>query len=120
MKYLRQLIIILSVYFLGNLIQNLLHIPVPGTVLGLIFLFLGLSAGIIKEEMVEEMCEFLLSHMSFLFVPAGVGLMTSMGIISKKWLPFIIIIIISTALVWIITAYVVKFLRRSTKDEGIN
>ena len=104
--------VILITYFLGELIQVLFNLPIPGAVIGLILLFIALNMRIIKVEMIEDVCEFLLSNMSFLFIPAGVGLMTSFGMLKGKWLPFMVIIIISTILVWVVTAYVVKFLRK--------
>jgi holin-like protein len=98
------------VYYLGEILQKLFSLPIPGAVLGLIMLFIALYAKIIKVEMIEDITEFLLSHMSFLFVPAGVGLITSLGIISRQWVAFSVILIVSTAVVWIVTAYVVKAL----------
>ena len=104
--------IILIAYFLGMLVQMFFNLPIPGTVLGLIFLFLALSFGIVKTEMIEDICEVLISHMSFLFVPAGVGLMTSFDMLKGKVMAFSIVIVISTIVVWIVTVYVVKFLRK--------
>lgn len=104
--------IILIAYFLGVFLQLVFNLPIPGTVLGLILLFLALYTGIIKIEMIEDICEVLISHMSFLFIPAGVGLMTSFGILNGKILSFSAIIFISTCVVWIVTAYVVKILRK--------
>lgn len=112
MKYLKQLMIILTSYILGVALQVTLNLPIPGTVLGLILLFLSLYSGIIKVEMIEDMCEILISHMSFLFIPAGVGLITSFKFLEGKIIRFSVIIIISTIIVWVITAYVVKFLRK--------
>ncbi|WP_234121268.1 CidA/LrgA family protein [Clostridium hydrogenum] len=112
MKYLKQLMIILMAYFLGVIIQSIFNLPIPGTVLGLILLFLALYFKIIKVEMIEDTCEILISFMSFLFVPAGVGLMTSFNLLKGKVIAFSVIIIISTIVVWIVTAYVVKFLRK--------
>ena len=104
--------IILISYFLGTILQLIFKLPIPGTVLGLILLFLALYFGIVKIEMVEDICNVLISHMSFLFIPAGVGLMTSFQAIKGKVIPFSLIIIISTFIVWIVTAYIVKFLRK--------
>ena len=112
MKYLKQLMIILGAYLLGVAIQFIFNLPIPGTVLGLIILFLGLYSGIIKVEMIEDMCEILISHMSFLFIPAGVGLITSFDLLSENIVALFLIILISTIIVWLITAYVVKFLRK--------
>jgi holin-like protein len=104
--------IILMAYFLGVIMQMFFNLPIPGTVLGLILLFLALSFGIVKIEMIEDICEVLISHMSFLFIPAGVGLMTSFNMLKGKVIAFSTIILISTFIVWIVTAYVVKFLRK--------
>ena len=112
MKYLRQLMIVLIPYIIGVALQIIFNLPIPGSVIGLILLFLGLQIGIIKVEMIEELCEFLLSNMSFFFIPAGVGLMTAFGVLKGKWIPFIVIVVLSTCLVWIVTALVVKFLRK--------
>ncbi|MCT8975012.1 CidA/LrgA family protein [Clostridium sp. CX1] len=117
MKHLMQLMIILATYFVGQLVQTLFNLPIPGTVIGLILLFLALQTGVIKVEMIEDVCEFLISNMSFLFIPAGVGLMTAFGILKGKWIVFMVILIISTIVFWLITAYTVKFLRRVNLHE---
>jgi holin-like protein len=117
MKYLRQIMIILIPYLIGTILQLTFKLPIPGAVIGLILLFLALQIGIVKVYMIEEVCEFLLSNMSFFFIPAGVGLMTAFGILKGKWIPFIIIVVISTCLVWIVTAFVVKFLRKGCQNE---
>ncbi len=116
-KYLRQLMIILVPYLMGTIVQIIFKLPIPGSVIGLVLLFLGLQIGIIKVEMIEELCEFFLSNMSFFFIPAGVGLMTAFGVLKGRWIPFIIIVIVSTCLVWIVTALVVKFLRGGRRYE---
>ncbi|MBU3113475.1 CidA/LrgA family protein [Clostridium lacusfryxellense] len=117
MKYLRQIMIILIPYLIGTILQLLFNLPIPGAVIGLILLFLALQIGIVKAYMIEDVCEFLLSNMSFFFIPAGVGLMTAFGVLKGKWIPFIIIVVISTCLVWIVTAFVVKFLRKGCQNE---
>jgi len=115
MKYLRQLLIILSAYFAGLLLEYAMELPVPGVVLGLVILFLGLLSGIIKREAVEETADFLLTHMAFLFIPAGVGLMTSADVLRGNLLPFAVIILVTTAVVWLVTALTVRALRRVFK-----
>jgi len=117
LKYLGQIAIITGAYFIGEAIQTLLKIPVPGAVIGLILLFLALYTGLIKVEMVEDVCDFLLSHMSFFFIPAGVALMTNFEMLSGNWIPFFAIIIITTILVWLVTFYVVKLLKGENSHE---
>lgn len=104
--------IILSVYFLGMLIQLGFNLPIPGAVIGLILLFLALYFKIIKIEKINDICEILISHMSFLFIPAGVGLIVSFKALNGKIISFLIIIFVSTCVVWVVTAYVVMILRK--------
>lgn len=117
MKYLRQLLIILGIYFTGQVIQAVFHLPVPGAVIGIILLFFALQTGIIKVHMIEEVCDFLLTHMAFLFVPVSVGLMTSFGLIKGKLIGFIAVIVISTAVIWAVTAHIAKLLRKGSTNE---
>lgn len=112
MIYIRQFLIVLVIYFLGNVLQEVLNLPIPGAVLGMIILFAVLYSGLIKADTVEELGEFLLSNMSLLFIPAGVGLITSLDLLSGKWFVFITIIVISTTIVFVVTAFTVKLLRR--------
>lgn len=112
--------IILSAYFLGELIRVFLHIPIPGNVLGMIILFISLCTGIVKVEMIEETCDFLLSHLSFFFIPAGVALMASFTAIRDNLFAILAICILSTVVVMLSTAYTIKLLKRGEKDEGID
>ena len=117
LKYLRQLLIILGTYFIGQVIQAVFSLPVPGSVIGLLLLFFALHTGILKVHMIEEVCDFLLNHMAFLLVTAGVGLMTSFGLIRGKLAAFLAVIILSTAIIWLITAFIAKLLRKGKLYE---
>ena len=43
---------------LGELLHNLLPLPVPSSVYGMILLFIALLVGIVKEEQIKELQEF--------------------------------------------------------------
>ena len=77
MKFFRESILILSIYFAGELVSKLLHLPIPGNIIGMILLFLLLTSNIVKVEKVEPLANFFLDHLAFFFIPASVGLMTS-------------------------------------------
>lgn len=117
LKKLSQFTIILFVYFIGQALQILLNLPIPGTVLGLMLMLICLCTGIIKVEMIEEACDFLLSNMSFFFIPAGVGLITSFNKLEENWIPFLIILLVSTIAVWIATYITAIFFRKGKLDE---
>lgn len=113
MKMIRQFAIISIICFLGELLRSLLGLTIPGNVIGMILLLIFLCSGVIKLKQVEDMSNFLLDHLPFFFVPAGVGLIASMSIIKNCWQYVILIIVISTTVVMTITSITVQLFKRS-------
>lgn len=116
MKYLVQFGIILVVCFLGNFLHKALDLPMPGSVIGMLLLFFFLLTGILKLSMVEDVSNFLLKHLSFFFVPAGVGLITCFSILHGKWIPLIIISIVSTIIIAVTTGLTVQILMKRRRS----
>lgn len=77
MKYLKQFLIILVISLIGELLNKLLPLPVPASIYGMVILFIGLLSGVIKLSSVKEAGSFLIEIMPVMFIPAGVGLMSS-------------------------------------------
>lgn len=67
MKFFRESILILSIYFAGELVSKLLHLPIPGNIIGMILLFLLLTSNIVKVEKVEPLANFFRSFSLFLY-----------------------------------------------------
>lgn len=117
MKLLRQLLIILAICFIGETVHMLLKIPIPGNVIGMILLFICLRTGIIKVDMISEVTKFFLDNLAFFFIPAGVGLITCMGLIKTTWPALLAVIIVTTVIVALTTGYTVQFLRKERKNK---
>ena len=79
--------VLLSLQAIGELITLWLHLPLPGSVLGMLLLLFGLRFGLIELEWVKDAAELLLSNLSLLFVPAGVGIMVYAELIARQWVP---------------------------------
>lgn len=118
MKLLRQLLLILTICFSGEVINRLFGLPIPGNIIGMIMLFLCLYTGIVKLEMIADIARFLLDHLAFFFVPAGVGLMAYLDIIESSWPTILLISLITTIIVMLITGHTVQLLKGGKKDEG--
>ena len=96
----------------GEVIVAVTGIPVPGPVIGMAILFCGLLVrGSIPEELAAT-AETLLSHLSLLFVPAGVGVMLHVELIGAELLPIAASLIVSTLLTIVVTALVMRLLGR--------
>ena len=60
----------------------------------------------------------LLRHLTILFVPAGVGVMTQLSRIGQEWLPIVVATVVSTWLAIAAGALVTRALMRRMGDHG--
>ena len=65
----------------GEALSHFLKLPVPGPVVGMVLLLLALRWSPVQAA-VAPAAGFLLSHLSLLFVPVGVGVMTHLALLS--------------------------------------
>lgn len=120
MKYINQFLIILLISFWGEILKCLLPLPIPASIYGMIILFLGLMTKVIKLESVKETGKFLIEIMPIMFIPAGVGLMTTWGGLQPILLPVSIITAVTIITVMVATGWVSQIIIRKsgkTKDE---
>src|SRR5689334_20334013 len=76
MNALRGLALLLLLQALGESLAHALSLPFPGPVIGLVLLLPLLHWPGVRES-VSAVAEFLLAHLSLLFVPVGVGVIAS-------------------------------------------
>jgi holin-like protein len=92
-----QLLIIIGFLLIGHGLANIFHVPLPGSVVGLILLFLLLLTGVIKLSWIEKAANFQLKHLPLLFIPSVVTLFLSSSLSQIfNWYVFIILIVSST------------------------
>jgi holin-like protein len=101
---LRGLIVLIAANALGEALRRGFSLPISGPVLGMVVLFLLFVArGSVPAE-VERTSGLLLQHLSLFFVPAGVGVVTQFGIISREWPAMVVALIASSILGLLATA----------------
>lgn len=104
-KIIVQVCLIYIISLLGDFIQKQFHLPIPGSILGLLILFILLSCHILPEKWIQEGAGFLLSTMMFFFIPAAVGLINYFDFFQGKGLLLVVVLIVSTCLVLIGSGY---------------
>ena len=82
----------------GAALQALLHLPVPGNVIGMCALFGGLACGLLRIEWFELGGGFLTKHLAFFFVPVTVGVMGFGATFARAGLGIVGALLISTVL----------------------
>ena len=90
----------------------------PASIYGLVILFILLETGILKLDAVKETSVFLIEIMPLMFIPAGVGLLKSWGLLKPILLPVCVIVAVSTVLVMGISGLVTQeMIGRNKKKE---
>ena len=121
MKIFNQLGIILGIFAMGEIISSLFSsvIKIPGAIMGMILLFLLLEFKVIKEEKIKDVADFLLNNMAIFFVPAGVSLINSLGLIGDNILVLVLTSTIATIIVMLATGMTVEFMinKKSLKSH---
>lgn len=114
------LTIIFCCQLVGELSVSALGLPLPGPVVGMVLLFVGLLIrGSVPPEL-NHIADFLLKNLSLLFIPAGVGILLHVKLIGEDWLPITITLVISTVLTVAVTAYSMICLNKLTLKHRSN
>lgn len=108
--------ILLLFQSLGEGLVFLLGLPVPGPVAGMLLLMAALLAWPALEQRIAQAADTLLSHLSLLFVPAGVGIIASAASGSGHWFAILAALFASTALTLALTGLLLRGLGRKDGD----
>ena len=108
---------ILFFYFTGEFISYFIDGFIPGSVIGMVQLFLALAFKVVKPNKVKKLSTLLTENMGLFFLPAGVGLMNSLGIISQYWVVIVTASVVSTILVIASVALIQQKLGKETDEN---
>ena len=116
MKYIKQLMWILGFSFLGELLQTLIPLPIPAAIYGLVLLLAALCTGLLKTEKIADTARFLIRVMPVLFVAPAVSILTHWDLIAPDLVAIVIIMTLSTVVVFAVSGLVTKWLGREDGD----
>jgi len=113
---LHALALLLAFQLIGEAATFALALPVPGPVLGMTLLLVAVA---LRRDLLARLrptSGTLLTHLSLLFVPAGVGVMVHGARLAAEGVAIVVAIVISTVLALAATALTVRALLRD-EDE---
>jgi holin-like protein len=108
----QQLAILFAFLAMGEAVVALTAVPVPSSIIGMILLTVALRTGLVSLHRVELAANFLLKNMGFFFVPAGVGLMNYLGLLSQQWVPIVTATVVSTFVIFAVTGHIHQRMRK--------
>ena len=115
MQGLQGFTILLLLQGAGEMIARLLHLSLPAPVIGMILLLPCLAWKPLREP-VQACSEFLLSHLSLLFVPISVGVVSQLPLLREYGARIALVLLLSTVLGLAATAWVLRLLLRVPAD----
>ena len=111
------LTVLLLCQLTGEVLVRLLNLPLPGPVVGMVILFLGLVVRGRVPPTLDLTVKAILSNFALLFIPASVGVMVHLGAIWTEALPIAAAILGSTILTIVITGRLMQALSKD-KDKA--
>ena len=117
MKFLNGVTLLLVYQLTGEILVRLLGLPIPGPVLGMVMLFVTLMIRGSAPDSLSEASSALLSHLSLLFVPAGVGIVAHLGALREHGLGLAVALVVSTMLAIVVGAAAFVAVAKLTRSD---
>lgn len=109
MEPLKGLAWLLACQSAGELLARAAPVGLPGPVIGMLILMVALRWSVVRGP-VAAIADVLLAHLSLLFVPVGVGVMTHLGLLTQYGVRLGIALVLSTWVGLAVTALVLRAL----------
>lgn len=108
-------------YYLGVGIVSYLHIPLPGSIVGLLLLALSLIFKVIKVEYIQDGAGFLIGVLTLFFIPATVGVIDYPELLSGTGVLIILAVIASTLISIYVTGVLTQLIEKKelSKKEAV-
>lgn len=93
------IIFLYCIYRIGNWIQTAFDLIIPGSVIGMMILFILLTTNVIKAAWIEKGANFIINNLVLFFIPATVGLINYLDFFAGPGFLLILIALFCTLLV---------------------
>ncbi|MGN7385992.1 CidA/LrgA family protein [Sporosarcina sp. SAFN-015] len=119
-----QICILYVFSYIGNVIQNFFHLIIPGSIIGLLLLFICLCMKIVPVKWIETGAGFVLSVLVLFFIPTTVDIMNYPSLLSFHGALFVLAVLFSTIISIAITGMAGQFFEKKAQkrkdDEECN
>lgn len=117
MKLLEQFGIILTLTFIVETFKELVPLPVPASVYGLILMLCLLKFKILTIDSIKDASKLLIETMPIMFIPAAVGLLNAWDVIRGLLIPLTLVVSLTTIIVMVISGHITQFIITANKKK---
>lgn len=107
-----QIGIIILFYLTGEFIVAVTGIIIPGSIIGLVILWLALYFKILNVKYIQNGASFMLAFLTLFFIPSTVGVINYPELLTLSGGLFVLAVIMSTIFALVITGKISKFIER--------
>ncbi|KEK25332.1 CidA/LrgA family holin-like protein [Bacillus gaemokensis] len=104
-------------YMIGTWVQEMLQIPIPGSLIGMFLLLVLLSVKVLSVKWFDLGAETLVAIMPFLLIPPTIGLMNYGAFFMNKGISLFITVVASTFLIIIVAGHTGQYLANRKEKE---
>lgn len=119
MSIMAQAAIVFGLCLISEGIAALLPVSFPASVIALLLLGLLLFSRALKPEHIQQLSTFLVANMAFFFLPSCVEMMEHAPAILRQLLPFLLVVLVTTPVVYGVTTWTVQLLVRRLRGRGV-
>ena len=117
-KILVQIAALYVFYMVGTWVQEMLNIPIPGSLIGMFLLLVLLSLKVLPVKWFDLGAETLVAIMPFLLIPPTLGLMNYGTFFMSKGISLFITVVASTFLIIIVAGHTGQYLANRKERES--
>lgn len=120
MNIMGELALIFGICLVGEGVAALLPVAFPASVISMVLLMVLLLTGVVKDQHIQTASHFLVANMAFFFLPSFVGLLEHIELLKSQLVPLLLIIVLTTPVVYLITGWTVRLLmlrHRNRKED---
>lgn len=110
--------IIFGICLFSEGIAALLPFTFPASVISMLILAALLLTGVIKTKHIQVLSGFFIANMGMFFIPSLVGTLEYAEILKARFIPFLVITLVTTPIVYLVTAWTVQLLVRRLGRKG--
>ncbi|KEP26268.1 holin [Bacillus zhangzhouensis] len=104
---------------LMNALAAFLHLRIPGTILGILVIFLLLHFNIIKLKWIELGAVWLLGELLLFFIPSAVGVIDYGKLLSQSGTSIVLVVLLSTFVVMLSTGMMTQMIAKRKERKKL-
>ncbi|MCL6458095.1 MAG: CidA/LrgA family protein [Gorillibacterium sp.] len=106
-----------AISYLANIAADALHLPVPGTMLAIVVVFILLQTGVVKLAWLSIGADFLIANLVLFFIPSAVVLMKHTKYLAIHATGILLVVVLGTFLIMAFSGIMTEFLIGRKKGE---